>query len=323
MLTLELITDAAARIGSQIHRTPVVTSRSFNKVSGKEVFFKCENLQRAGAFKIRGATNKILSLTDQEKRSGVVAFSSGNHAQAVAVAAREAGVRAVVAMPDDAPKAKVAATREYGADIVFYDRQKQDREAVAFELAERDGLVMVPPYDDYLVMAGQGTCGLELLEDVPDLDCVLAPCSGGGLFAGVSAAAKGINPDIRCFAVEPETGDDTRQSFHKGARVSIPPPPTIADGLRVQSPGALTFPILQQHAEDVLTVSDTEILETIKFLLFRMKLMVEPSGAAAAAAVMTGKLPVGTRRVGVILSGGNMDPEALAAILEGAGGKDY
>ena len=189
-----------------------------------------------------------------------MAFSSGNHAQAVAVAAREADVRAVVAMPDDAPKAKVAATREYGAEIVFYDRQTQDREGVAFEIAARDGLVMVPPYDDYLIMAGQGTAGLELMEDVPDLDCVLAPCSGGGLFAGVATAVKGMNPRVRCFAVEPETGDDTRQSFLKGERVTVPPPPTIADGLRVQSPGRLTFPILQQTAEDVLTVSDPEIV---------------------------------------------------------------
>lgn len=318
MLTLDLIKEAAARISSRIHRTPVVTSQTFNRLAGKEVFFKCENLQRAGAFKIRGATNKILSLSDEEKRRGVVAFSSGNHAQAVAVSAREAGVRAVVAMPDDAPKAKVAATREYGAEIVFYDRQKQDRESVAFDLAERDGLVMVPPYDDYLIMAGQGTSGLELMEEVPDLDCVLAPCSGGGLFAGVSTAAKGINYKVRCFAVEPETGDDTRQSFVKGERISIPPPPTIADGLRVQSPGKLTFPILQDTAEDVLTVSDAEIIETIKFLLFRMKLMVEPSGAAAAAAVLTRKLPSDTKRVGVILSGGNMDPEALTTILDGA-----
>ncbi len=320
MLTLDLIKEAAARIKSHIHRTPVITSRSFNSLAGKEVFFKCENVQRAGAFKIRGATNKILSLTADEKTRGVVAFSSGNHAQAVAVAAREANVRAVVAMPDDAPKAKVAATREYGAEIVFYDRQTQDREGVAFEIATRDGLVMVPPYDDYLVMAGQGTAGLELLEDVPDLDCVLTPCSGGGLFAGVASAVKGINPKIQCFAVEPETGDDTRQSFLKGERVTVPPPPTIADGLRVQSPGTLTFPILQQTAEDVLTVSDAEIVSAIKYMLFRMKLLVEPSGAAAAAAVMQRKLPPESRRVGVILSGGNIDPHALAALLSGAEG---
>lgn len=318
MLPLDLIRQASERIKSHIHRTPVVTSRSFNQIAGKEVFFKCENVQRAGAFKIRGATNKILSLSPEEKARGVVAFSSGNHAQAVAVAAREANVRAVVAMPDDAPKAKVAATREYGAEIVFYDRQTQDREGVAFEIATREGLVMVPPYDDYLIMAGQGTAGLELLEEVPDLDCVLTPCSGGGLFAGVASAVKGINPKINCFAVEPETGDDTRQSFLKGERVTVPPPPTIADGLRVQSPGTLTFPILQQTASDVLTVSDSEIVSAIKFILFRMKLLVEPSGAAAAAAVMQGKLASKTKRVGVILSGGNIDPHALAAILKGA-----
>ena len=319
MLTLQLIKEAAARIAPHVHRTPVVTAKSFNQVAGKEVYFKCENLQRAGAFKIRGATNKILSLTNEEKTRGVVAFSSGNHAQAVAVAAREAGVRAVVAMPDDAPKAKVAATREYGAEIVFYDRQTQDREGVAFEIASRDGLVMVPPYDDYLIMAGQGTAGLELIQEVPDLDCVLTPCSGGGLFAGVSTAVKQINPEVRCFAIEPETADDTRQSLLKGERVSIPPPPTIADGLRVQSPGAMTFPILQQTAEAVLTVSDEEIVAAIKFMLFRMKLLVEPSGAAAAALVLAGKLPSDIKRVGVVLSGGNIDPEALATLLDGAG----
>lgn len=315
MLTIELIKDAAARIAGHVHRTPVISSRSFNERAGREVFFKCENLQRAGAFKIRGATNKILSLSEEEKRRGVAAFSSGNHAQAVALASREAGIRAVIAMPDDAPKAKVAATRGYGAEIVFYDRLKQDREQVAIEIAEREGRVMVPPYDDYLILAGQGTCGLELLEEVPDLDCLLTPCSGGGLFAGVSTAAKAINPSIRCFPVEPDTADDTRQSFLKGERVSIPPPPTIADGLRVQSPGTLTFPVLQETAEDVLTVSDEEIIETIKFHLFRMKLLVEPSGAAAAAAVLTGKLPSDARRVGVVISGGNIDAELLSQIL--------
>lgn len=314
MLTFELIQEAAARIAGRVHRTPVITSRSFDERAGCEVFFKCENLQRAGAFKIRGATNKILSLTNEEKRRGVAAFSSGNHAQAVALASREAGVSAVIAMPDDAPKAKVAATRGYGAEIIFYDRQKQDREAVAIEIAKRDGRVLVPPYDDYLILAGQGTCGLEFLEDVSDLDCLVAPCSGGGLFAGVSTAAKALNPRIRCFPVEPDTADDTRQSFVKGEPVSIPPPPTIADGLRVQSPGKLTFPILQKTAEDVLTVSDDDIVETIKFFLFRMKLLVEPSGAAAAAAVLTGRLPRDARRVGVVVSGGNIDSELLSQL---------
>jgi threonine dehydratase len=315
MLTIDMINAARDRIASRIHRTPVVTSRLFNDVAGKQVFFKCENLQRAGAFKIRGATNKIQSLTEEEKRRGIVAFSSGNHAQAVALAGKEAGVRVVVAMPDDAPKAKVAATRDYGAEIIFYDRHKEDREKFALDLAERERLVMVPPYDDELIMAGQATCGLELLEDVPDLDCLLAPCSGGGLFAGVASAAKEVKPDIKLFPVEPDTADDTKQSFDKGERVSIPPPPTIADGLRVQVPGRLTFPIVQRLADDVLTVSDEEILATIKFMLFRMKLLVEPSGVAAAAAVMFQKLPADVKKVGVILSGGNIDTSVLAALI--------
>jgi threo-3-hydroxy-L-aspartate ammonia-lyase len=315
MFTTDLIHAARERITPRIHRTPVVTSHLFNEVAGKQVFFKCENLQRAGAFKIRGATNKIQSLNYDEKSRGIVAFSSGNHAQAVALAGREAGIRVLVAMPEDAPKAKVAATRDYGAQIIFYDRHKADRETFALDLAERERLVMVPPYDDYLILAGQATCGLELLEDVPDLDCVLTPCSGGGLFAGVATAARMLNPTIRCFPVEPVTADDTRQSFLKGHRVSIPPPPTIADGLRVQIPGTLTFPIVQELAEDVLTVTDEEIVETLRFVLTRMKLLVEPSGIAAAAAVMFRKLPANVERVGVVLSGGNIDPDLLAKLL--------
>jgi len=315
MLTTDLIQQAREGISSCIHRTPVVTSHQFNEVAGKQVFFKCENLQRAGAFKIRGATNKIRSLTDEEKSRGIVAFSSGNHAQAVALAGREAGVRVLVAMPEDAPKMKVAATRGYGAEIIFYDRHKEDRQKFALDLAEREHLVMVPPYDDYLILAGQATCGLELLEEVPDLDCVLTPCSGGGLFAGVATAARMLNPRIRCFPVEPATADDTRQSFLKGERFAIPPPPTIADGLRVQIPGELTFPIVQQLAEDVLTVSDEEIIETLRFALTRMKLLVETSGVAAAAAVMFKKLPADVKRVGVVLSGGNIDPDQLATLL--------
>src|SRR6266567_2599141 len=315
MLTLDLIKQAASRIAGRIHRTPVVTSRAFNQAAGKQVFFKCENLQRAGAFKARGATSKILSLTDEEKRHGVIAVSSGNHAQAVALAAREAGIRAVVCIPADAPKMKIEAAREYGADIRFFDRERDDRDAFGRDIAAREGLVMVPAYDDYLIMAGQGTCGLEFLEEVSDLDCLLTPCSGGGLFAGVSTVARAINPRIRCFAVEPETANDTQQSIAKGERVKIPPPPTIADGLRVQSPGALTFPITQQNAEAVLTVSDDEIISAIRFMLFRMKLLVEPSGAAAGAAVLAKKIPFDCKRVGVVLSGGNVDPEILSRVL--------
>jgi threonine dehydratase len=315
MLTAELINEAAERIKPYVHRTPVMSSRAFNEAAGCEVFFKCENLQRAGAFKARGATNKIRSLTDEEKQRGVAAFSSGNHAQAVALAAREAGIRAVVAMPNDAPKAKIAATQGYGAEVRFFDRQRDNREEFARTIADSEGLTMVPPYDDYLVMAGQATCGLELLQDVPELDAILTPCSGGGLFAGVSVAVKSIKPAIRCFAVEPDSANDTLQSFRNGAPVTIPPPPTIADGLRVQTPGTLTFPILQKVAEDVLTVSDEEIVAAMKFMLFRMKLLVEPSGAAAAAAVLARKLPTGVQRAGVILSGGNVDAEFLAQLM--------
>jgi len=315
MLTFDLIKEAAARIAGHVHRTPVITSHSFNEVAGRQVFFKCENLQRAGAFKARGATNKILSLTDDEKRRGVVAVSSGNHAQAVALAAREAGVRAVVCIPDDAPKMKAAATSGYGADIRVFNRHKDDRDAFGREIAEREGLVMVPAYDDYAIMAGQGTCGLEFLEKVPDLDCLLTPCSGGGLFAGVSTAAKSIKSSIKCYAVEPETANDTQQSIAKGERIKIPPPPTIADGLRVQTPGALTFPITSANADEVLTVSDKEIIATMRFMLFRMKLLIEPSGAAAAAAVFTCKIPSDCKRVGVVLSGGNVDPDVLSEMI--------
>jgi threo-3-hydroxy-L-aspartate ammonia-lyase len=317
MLTLDLIKQAAGRIAGRVHRTPVMTSRSFNEAAGCDVFFKCENLQRAGAFKARGATNKILSLTEAEKRRGVIAVSSGNHAQAVALAAREAGVRAVVCVPNDAPKMKVAAARGYGADIRVFDRQKDDRDAFGREIAEREGLVMVPAYDDYFIMAGQGTCGLEFLEEIPDLDVVLTPCSGGGLFAGVSTAAKSIKPSLKCYAVEPESANDTQQSVAKGERVKIPPPPTIADGLRVQTPGALTFPLTRANADGVLTVSDEEIITTMRFMLFRTKLLIEASGVAAAAAVFNRKIPSDCRRVGVVLSGGNVDSELLSHILKG------
>ena len=321
MLTFELIEEARTRINPSVHRTPVITSRAFDEAASaadgarRSVFFKCENLQRAGAFKMRGATNKILSLSEEERGRGVVAFSSGNHAQAVALAAREAGTRAVVVMPSDAPQFKITATRGYGAEVILFDRQREDREAITRDISERERLVMVPPYDDYLVMAGQGTCALELLEEAPELDCIVTPCSGGGLFAGASTAAKGVNPEIRCFAVEPELANDTQSSFLKGERVQIPPPATIADGLRVQTPGALTFPVLRNTAEDVLTVSEDEIISTLKFILFRMKILVEPSGVAAAAAVLFKKIPKDLKRVGVVLSGGNIDPAALARLL--------
>jgi threonine dehydratase len=315
MLTLDTIREAHARIRPFIHRTPVVTSRSFDELTGRQVFFKCENLQRVGAFKIRGAMNKLLSLTEKERTRGVAAFSSGNHAQAVALAARELKMRAVIVMPSDAPRMKVAATQGYGAEVVFYDREREDREAIARRIAEEQGLTIVPPYDDLSVMAGQGTCALELLEDVPDLDCVITPCGGSGLFAGVSTAVKGINRQIACFGVEAEIADDTKQSLARGERVSIPVPPTIADGMRTQSPGVLTFPVIQLNATDILLVSEAEIKEAMRFLLFRMKLLVEPTGATSAAAIMFGRVPDELKRIGCVLSGGNVDADVLAKII--------
>jgi threonine dehydratase len=317
-LSLDEVRAAAARLAGRIHRTPVLTSRFVDEATGHSVFFKCENLQRAGSFKVRGALNKLLTLSEAERRRGVVAFSSGNHAQGVALAARMTGSAAVILMPTDAPALKLAATRGYGAEVVFYDRRTEDREARARELVERTGRVLVPPYDDPAIMAGQGTAALELLEEVPSLDALLSPVGGGGLMAGCSTVAKALRPDIAVFGVEAETANDTALSFRKGERVSIPPPPTIADGIRNLSPGALTFPILRRNLAGVLLVSDGEITEALRVLLFRGKLLVEPTGAVAAAVVLAGKLPLPRgARVGVVLSGGNVDPEALAELIAG------
>src|SRR5882724_10707734 len=253
---LEDVRAAAARLKGRIHSTPVITSRSFDERCGCHVFFKCENLQRAGAFKIRGALNKLLTLTDEERRRGVTGFSSGNHAQGVALAARLTGSSAIILMPTDAPALKVAATRGYGAEVVFYDRQTEDREERARAIVAKTGRVLVPPYDDFAIMAGQGTAALELMEEIPDLDALLTPMGGGGLMAGCSTVAKALRPSIKIYGVEAETANDTFLSFKKGERVAIAPPPTIADGIRNLSPGVLTFPINKQNVTDVLLVSD-------------------------------------------------------------------
>ncbi len=224
-------------------------------------------------------------------------------------------MRAVIVMPIDAPRAKLEATRGYGAEVILYDREQENREAIARAIAAREGSIVVPPYDDYAIIAGQGTWAIEFLDEAPDLEALLTPCGGGGLFAGTSEWARSVNPQIRCFPVESELSDDTRQSFVRGERVCIPLPPTIADGMRTQSPGALTFPVLLRNAEDVLTVSEEEIIETMRFMLFRMKILVEPTGAVAAAAVLFNKFPPDIKRVGVIISGGNVDPEALARFI--------
>ena len=315
-ITIEDVRAAAARLEGRIHRTPVLTSRSFDDRCGYRVFFKCENLQRTGAFKIRGALNKLLTLTEAERARGVVGFSSGNHAQGVALAARLTGSSAVLLMPTDAPASKVAATKGYGAEVVYYDRQTEDREARAQELAAATGRIMVPPYDDPAIMAGQGTAALELIEEVPELDALLTPVGGGGLMAGCSTVARALRPGIKVYGVEADTANDTYLSFAKGERVTIAPPPTIADGIRNLSPGALTFPINQRTLTGVLLVSDAEIEAALRFLLLRGKILVEPTGAVPAAAVLAGKLPMARgSRVGVVLSGGNIDPGLLAGIL--------
>lgn len=308
------IQRAAERIKGIAHRTPVLTSRSFDALAGANVFFKCENFQRGGAFKIRGASNFIYSIPKDQLPRGVVAYSSGNHAQAVAIAAASVGTAATIVMPTDAPKSKIAATRGYGAQIVFYDRAKEDREEVGKRVAEESGATLVPPYDHPWTIAGQGTAALELLSDVPDLDALVVPVGGGGLISGSSIAAKALRPGLRIFGVEPEDGNDTYLSLRAGRRIEIPPPRTIADGLRAGKPGALTFPIVQRLVDNIVLVTDDEIRRAMTFLLTRMKILVEPSGAAPAAVLFEQKLPKELKRVGVILSGGNVDLEVLKSL---------
>ncbi|HEX6701561.1 MAG TPA: pyridoxal-phosphate dependent enzyme [Gaiellaceae bacterium] len=306
LISLGDVEAAAARLAGVAHRTPVVTSRTLDSRAGARVYMKAENLQRAGAFKFRGAYNKISSLDEAERARGVAAFSSGNHAQAVALAASLLGTKAVILMPEDAPAAKREATLGYGAEVVSYDRWTQDREALGTALAEQRGLTLVPPYDDPLVMAGQGTAALELLADAADLDILVAPVGGGGLIAGCGTAGKGLRPALRVYGVEPEAGDDTRRSLAEGRRVGIRVPRTIADGLQVNSPGKLTFEVNRRLVDAIETVSDLELVAAMGFLFDRCKLVVEPSGAAGVAAILAGKLDVEGRRIGVILSGGNV-----------------
>jgi threonine dehydratase len=311
----EDVLEASRRVRPHVHRTPVMTSRLVDQAAGMRLFFKCENLQRAGAFKARGAFNKLLSLTHEERARGVVAFSSGNHAQAVALAAGTLGVDATIVMPADAPRSKLEATRGYGAKVVEFDRRAEDRDRIADRIAEEEGRVLVPPYDDPWIMAGQGTAALELLEDVPDLDAVVAPVGGGGLLAGTATALEGAATRVLAFGAEPESADDTAQSLEAGERVRIDPPDTIADGARVETPGAKTFPILMELAEAVVRVPDEALVDAMRLILTRMKILVEPTGALAAAAALGGYLPDDVERVGVILSGGNVDPATLAELL--------
>lgn len=308
------IQTAAERTSHIVRRTPVFTSRTFDALAGAGIFFKCENFQRGGAFKIRGAANFILSIPKDQLGRGVVTYSSGNHGQAVAIAAESLGIPASIVMPADAPALKLAATRAHGARIVTYDRAAEDREAIARQIASDTGATVVPPYDHAWTIAGQGTAALELLEEAPDLDALVIPIGGGGLISGSSIAAHAIRAGIRIFGVEPEHGNDTLRSLRAGSRVQIPLPETIADGLRATQPGVLTFPIIQEHVEDIVLVSDSEIRAAMTFLLARMKILVEPSGAATAAAALHHKLPRGIRRIGVMLSGGNVDLEYLRTL---------
>ena len=301
------VAAAHERIRAQARRTPVLTSATIDARTGASVHFKCENLQRMGAFKFRGAFNALSQLTPEARRRGVIAFSSGNHAQAVALASRMLGIPATIVMPKNAPRVKLDATRGYGAEVITYDNPGESREALAKRIAAERGLTVVPPFDHPHIVAGQGTAAKELIEDAGPLDVLLVPCGGGGLLTGCAIAAKHLAPACRVIGVEPAAGDDATKSFRTKSLQTIPFPDTIADGARTTSLGALTFPLLLQHVDDMLTVTDEELLRTMFFLWERMKIVVEPTGALAAAALLEKKLDAKGQRVGIVLSGGNVD----------------
>jgi threonine dehydratase len=309
------VAAAAERLQGVAHRTPVLTSRTADERTGAQLFFKAENLQRAGSFKFRGAYNAIARLPEEVRRRGVIAFSSGNHAQGIAYASRLLGVPAVIVMPEDTPAIKVTATRGYGAEVVHYNRYTDDREALAGRIGAERGLTYIPPYDHPDVIAGQGTAAKELLEEVGPLDILLVCVGGGGLLSGCGLAARALAPECHVYGVEPEAGNDGQQSFRSGKLVRIPIPQTIADGAQGPSLGTITFPIIRAVADDMLTVSDAELVETLRFFVERMKIVVEPTGCLAAAAALNAKIPVAGRRVGIVISGGNVDPRALARHL--------
>jgi threonine dehydratase len=316
-VTLRDVQDAAARIKGVAHRTPVLRSRTLDERVGAQVFVKCENLQRVGAFKFRGAYNAASRLSAEQLAKGIAAYSSGNHAQAVALAARELGTTAVIVMPEDTPRSKLEATAGYGAEIVTYDRYTGDREAIGQALAAERGLALVPPYEHPHVIAGQGTAALELIEEVGELDALVVPVGGGGLIAGSATAAKGLLPGIRVVGVEPEAGDDTRRSLEAGRRVSIPVPRTIADGQAADIPGELTFSINRRLLDGISLVSDDQIRDAMRFAFERLKTVVEPSGASALAALLAHRIDPLPSRIGIILSGGNISAERFTEILNG------
>ncbi|MFF8446634.1 pyridoxal-phosphate dependent enzyme [Streptomyces leeuwenhoekii] len=313
-VTLDDVRDAAARLKGIAHRTPVLRSRTLDALAGAEILLKCENLQRVGAFKFRGAYHAASRLTPGQLARGIAAYSSGNHAQAVALAARELGTTAVIVMPEDAPPSKRDATAGYGAEIVTYDRYTGDREAIAEALAAERGLSLIPPYDHPHVIAGQGTAALELVEETGPLDALIAPVGGGGLIAGSATAAKGLHPGTRVIGVEPEAGDDTKRSLEAGRRVAVPVPRTIADGQALPTPGELTFSLNRRLLDGIVLVRDDEIRDAMRFAFERLKIVLEPSGATPLAALLTGRAGRLAGRVGVILSGGNIDAGRFARL---------
>ncbi|MBI4191550.1 MAG: threo-3-hydroxy-L-aspartate ammonia-lyase [Betaproteobacteria bacterium] len=309
------VAAAAKKLEGVAHRTPALTSRTVDERTGAKVYFKCENFQRMGAFKFRGAYYALSNLSDEQKRRGVVAYSSGNHAQAVALAGKLLGVKAVIVMPDDAPAVKLDATRGYGAEVIIYNRETQDREQIACGLAEKRSLTVIPPFDHPYVVAGQGTAATELIEDVGPLDYLLVPCGGGGLISGCAIAANHLSPGIKAIGVEPAAGDDVTRSFRTKTLQIVHNPDTIADGARTHSAGKITFPLILHHVHDMLTVTDEELLRSMFYLWERMKIVVEPTGALAAAALLEGKLDARGGRVGVIISGGNVDLKSLTRFI--------
>lgn len=311
------VAAAAGRIAGLANKTPVMTSRTVNEEMGAEVFFKCENFQRMGAFKFRGAMNALQQFSEEQKRAGVVAFSSGNHAQAIALSARLLGIPATIVMPEDAPAAKVAATREYSGNVVMYNRYTEDREQIGRDLAEKHGMTLIPPYDHPHVIAGQGTAAKELFDEVGELDVLFVCLGGGGLLAGSALSARALSPACIVYGVEPEAGNDGQQSFRSGSIVHIDTPKTIADGAQTQHLGEHTFPIIQKNVDDIFTVTDEELLASMRFFAERMKIVVEPTGCLGFAAARARKEELKGKRIGIIISGGNVDIVRYSEFLGG------
>jgi threonine dehydratase len=315
--TYDDVVQAAGRIAGVANRTPVLTSRTVDEAFGAQVFFKCENMQRMGAFKFRGAYNALMKFTPEQRRAGVVAFSSGNHAQAIALSAKLLGIPATIVMPQDAPAAKVAATRGYGGNVVMYDRYKEDREQIGRDLAQKHGLTLIPPYDHPDVIAGQGTAAKELFEEVGPLDAFFVCLGGGGLLSGSALSTRALAPDCRLYGVEPEAGNDGQQSFRKGEIVHIDTPQTIADGAQTQHLGNLTFPIIRRDVDDILTATDDELVQCMRFFAERMKIVVEPTGCLGFAAARRMQDELRGKKVGILVSGGNIDLAKLSGFLAG------